>query len=354
MKFSRKYTLMVLFLTLSLLFTACAQQNAHPPEGDNFGSQSTPTPHQSPSDINQQQQGFRLQGNEQNGVGSGEPTPSGAEDAEGQRAFSVVVDNMDSVTISGIEQDGQSYVPLSELFQFLGFEVRTEENRFQAGFTGVLYDIELNSNQAMVEDEQVTLEQNVIDRNNEAYASVQSLDQILGNVFQVEIADDTISITSVEEDYGFQDNEDLGDIEVDEEEDMPAVSPAVADNIIRTARRFIGTPYVFGAASGVTSRFDCSSYTQYVYYQNGIRLNRTARAQARQGTFVPVSQLRRGDLLFFAWPGRFSSDRIVGHVGIYGGNGYMIHTIPNRGVHIVNAARSSYWRANYLGAKRMG
>jgi cell wall-associated NlpC family hydrolase len=79
----------------------------------------------------------------------------------------------------------------------------------------------------------------------------------------------------------------------------------------------MGTPYVFGSPSGYTRTFDCSSFTQYIYYQNGIELPRVSRHQAKLDTYVPIEDLRPGHLLYFYWPGRFKSNEIVGHVGIY-------------------------------------
>ena len=190
--------------------------------------------------------------------------------------------------------------------------------------------------------------------NNETYVTVSSLDSILGIGYEVNFDQNTLSINNVLEDFDFEGNEDLENVPIDENEDVPTLTSDQADRVIRSARKYIGVPYQFGASTATTRVFDCSSFTRRVFLENGITLPRTARAQARLGRRVSVAQLKKGDLVFFYWPGRFESNRVVGHVGIYIGNGNIIHTIPRRGVHIVNAARSSYWRRVYLGAKRIG
>jgi peptidoglycan endopeptidase LytE len=52
---------------------------------------------------------------------------------------------------------------------------------------------------------------------------------------------------------------------------------SVADKIIQTGEKYLGVPYKFGARSGRTDMFDCSSFTQYVYWKNGTKLPRTSR-----------------------------------------------------------------------------
>lgn len=124
--------------------------------------------------------------------------------------------------------------------------------------------------------------------------------------------------------------------------------------LIRESRRYMRVPYEFGAGPyPQTKKFDCSSYTQYVFGKFGVRLNRTARAQARQGTPVSRKLLRKGDLLFFSVPGRFKSNKTVGHVGIYIGNGKMINTYSNKkGVHIAEVNKG-YWYKKYLKTRRV-
>ena len=95
-----------------------------------------------------------------------------------------------------------------------------------------------------------------------------------------------------------------------------------AEKILRTARSLMGTPYLWGGTSvlGV----DCSGLTRVAFYDSGILLPRNASQQAKAGSAVDPTyeSLRPGDLVFFAADS--ISSRIT-HVGIYEGNGRVIH-----------------------------
>lgn len=127
------------------------------------------------------------------------------------------------------------------------------------------------------------------------------------------------------------------------------------DALIRKGMQYMGVKYQFGAPPYPESgRFDCSSFTQYVFGKYGVSLPRLARQQAQQGTAVSRKALRKGDLLFYYVPGRFKSNRTVGHVGIYMGGNRMLHASPkpNDGVQISNMD-SPYWKKTFLFAKRV-
>lgn len=136
---------------------------------------------------------------------------------------------------------------------------------------------------------------------------------------------------------------------------IPALKNIDMNALIRTAKKYLGVKYDFGADPYPQSnRFDCSSYTQYVYGKFGIDLPRTARAQARIGKTVSRKKLRKGDLLYFYVPGRFKSNKTIGHVGIYIGNRKMIHanTEPKNGVQIRSIDRA-FWKKTFIKAKRV-
>ncbi len=138
-------------------------------------------------------------------------------------------------------------------------------------------------------------------------------------------------------------------------EAVPALKNININAMIRTSKKYIGVPYKFGAGPyPQTNRFDCSSYTRYVFAKYGIDLPRTARAQARIGKTVSRKSLRKGDLLYFYVPGRFKSNKKIGHVGIYIGNRMMIHanTEPKNGVQLRSIDRA-FWKKTFITAKRV-
>lgn len=118
---------------------------------------------------------------------------------------------------------------------------------------------------------------------------------------------------------------------------------ADTDQLLSYARQFLGVPYEFGAAPYEESkRFDCSSFTRHVFKKFGVNLPRLAKDQDNVGSRVRRNDLEKGDLIFFTVPGRFESDAIPGHVGIYMGNGKFIHTWGDPGVQISDLD-SGYW-----------
>jgi peptidoglycan DL-endopeptidase CwlO len=87
--------------------------------------------------------------------------------------------------------------------------------------------------------------------------------------------------------------------------------------VIEAAGDYLGVPYVWGGEDPKRG-LDCSGLTQLVFSRFGIELPRVSRDQARVGERVPnLAAARPGDLLFFDSP--------VDHVGIYAGDGKMIH-----------------------------
>ena len=87
--------------------------------------------------------------------------------------------------------------------------------------------------------------------------------------------------------------------------------------ILETAKKHIGAPYVYGGSS--PSGFDCSGFVMYVFSQHGITLPRTSYEQATVGTYVSRENLQPGDIVCFGTSS-------IGHVGIYVGDGKYIHS----------------------------
>ena len=94
----------------------------------------------------------------------------------------------------------------------------------------------------------------------------------------------------------------------------PAPTPA-AQTAVDTALAQQGDPYVWGGAG--PDSFDCSGLTQYAYAAAGISLPHSSSMQSTIGTPVAYADLQPGDLVFFYTP--------VSHVGMYIGNGQMVH-----------------------------
>lgn len=110
-----------------------------------------------------------------------------------------------------------------------------------------------------------------------------------------------------------------------------------------------GDSYKYGAPSGQTRYFDCSLFVQTVFKENGIKLPRSSREQARMGTYVPRGQLQKGDLVFFT-AGR--SDGQIGHVGIYAGNNKILHTYGPGGVRY-DSMSTPWLDKTYVTARRV-
>jgi cell wall-associated NlpC family hydrolase len=118
----------------------------------------------------------------------------------------------------------------------------------------------------------------------------------------------------------------------------------LGNNIINTAFKFQGVPYVYG---GSTPRgFDCSGYVQYVYNLHGVKTPRMAHHQYYAGTPVSRANLIPGDLVFFE-----TYTAGISHVGIYIGNNKFIHASSSGAVRI-NGLDQEYYRTRYRGAAR--
>lgn len=121
-------------------------------------------------------------------------------------------------------------------------------------------------------------------------------------------------------------------------------------NIVNAAVAQLGKPYRSGYAGPYS--FDCSGLTQYVYKICGYSIERGPSSQLRQfGTSVSKENLLPGDLVFFR-DSRYGSGAAT-HVGIYVGNGQMIHA-PNRGQNVKYASiNTGYYGKYYIGARRV-
>lgn len=125
-----------------------------------------------------------------------------------------------------------------------------------------------------------------------------------------------------------------------------------ADNLINFGVKFIGARYQYGAKPHFANNsFDCSAFTQHVFSHVGVTLPRTSSEQARKGTKVTFSQLRKGDLMYFRVFSAAQKKQIY-HVGIFMGPGKILQTASSpTGVKIYDL--TTYWRNSFLYGRRL-
>ncbi|MGP4061053.1 C40 family peptidase [Halobacillus sp. H74] len=130
-----------------------------------------------------------------------------------------------------------------------------------------------------------------------------------------------------------------------DKEDIPAPD---GEDLEETAKQFLGLPYLWAGASGFG--FDCSGFTHTIHKAHGITIPRDSSVQAENGTPVAKEDLQKGDLLFFAYD---EGEGSVHHVGMYIGNGEMIHA-PNSAstVEVIDVFESDYYSSEFSGARR--
>ena len=125
------------------------------------------------------------------------------------------------------------------------------------------------------------------------------------------------------------------------------------NSIADSAQSYLGTPYVWGGESMEEGGMDCSGFVYNALKDAGYNVGRTtAQGYRSQGTVVSKSEMQPGDLIFFG-----SNPNDASHIGIYIGNGQMIHSAggskntknnPGKGVSIVNVDH----RSDFLEARR--
>lgn len=124
------------------------------------------------------------------------------------------------------------------------------------------------------------------------------------------------------------------------------------DRVVAQARHYLGTPYRLGGSLENGRATDCSGFVQYIYQKSNIDLPRSSSEQAREGKAVAytldLAKLRPGDLLFFAPRGRH-----INHVGIYAGDGQMIHASNSSGRVVISDLHQPKLEGSFVVAKRL-
>ena len=117
--------------------------------------------------------------------------------------------------------------------------------------------------------------------------------------------------------------------------------------VIEVAKKQLGKPYKWGG-NGPDS-FDCSGFTSYAYNHGAnITIPRVSRDQGNFGTSVSKSNIKAGDLLFFA-----SDGKNINHVALYMGDSQYIHA-PSSGDNVrIDNITSNYFNKNYYSARRV-
>ena len=123
-----------------------------------------------------------------------------------------------------------------------------------------------------------------------------------------------------------------------------------ADKVIAEGKKHMNKPYVWGAEG--PNSFDCSGFTQYVFKQAvGVSIPRVSKDQSKFGQPINRNELKKGDLMFFDTSG--SNNGVVSHVGIYMGNGQMIHGSSGAKKVKISDVSTGYYYNAFTNARRV-
>ncbi len=125
-------------------------------------------------------------------------------------------------------------------------------------------------------------------------------------------------------------------------ERLDDVAPSGLRNVIEN---YLDTPYRFGGTG--QNGIDCSAFVQKVFLELDIALPRSAREQYWYGEEIDPTELNSGDLLFFRTYAKYPS-----HVGIYLGDGKMVHASARSHRVVTSNIDQPYYRKRFIGAKR--
>jgi len=122
-----------------------------------------------------------------------------------------------------------------------------------------------------------------------------------------------------------------------------------ANEIIKTAKRYLGVPHCMGGKSSKCT--DCSGLLVMVFDKHGIKFPHGSEEQARYGKIIYAKdQLKKGDLVFFIKS--YKTTKFITHAGIYLGNNEFIHASTSKGV-IITSINDPWWTDKFIFGTRV-
>ncbi|WP_054940252.1 C40 family peptidase [Paenibacillus ihuae] len=244
------------------------------------------------------------------------------------------------------DKQNKYWIPLKPAAASIGYRMKDDTSSggyAKIGYTDVMYMLKPDSVQVFSLGEKITLPDAPVRRDGQIYITPTALSKLLQTEVGWNPSSGEINIAPPR------------DKDTDGSKTLRIQSASNVDTgeLVDYARKFLGVPYDFGAGPyEETKKFDCSSFTRHVFKKFGVSLPRLARDQDNIGRRVSRDNLQTGDLIFFTVPGRFESDAVPGHVGIYIGGGKFIHTWGEPGVQI-SELDTGYWHDVILHMQRV-
>lgn len=252
------------------------------------------------------------------------------------------------------DKEGKYWIPLKPAAASIGYRMQDDTSSggyTKLGYSDVMYMLQPDSSQVFSLGQRITLPDVPIRREGQIYITPTALSKLLQTEVGWNQATGEINISAPKDRETSGPN--AGSGEAAKPLRIQSVSNVDTGELVSYAKKFLGVPYDFGAGPyEETKRFDCSSFTRHVFQKFGVDLPRLAKDQDNRGRRVSRSELEPGDLIFFTVPGRFESDAVPGHVGIYIGGGKFIHTWGDPGVQI-SELDSGYWSNVVLHMQRV-